>query len=901
MGGPWSLAGFAYQFRCYLSVLFARLEQQDEQYQLPAMEQLSDILDPHVDYCRIIQVKLTLTKAKLGDVLAEAYYLTEHVLAEKPDLIDFIRFQIICDGWDGQRAEPKDIDMNDVIKEGMGHKHIWNRMLVQFDEQKPIRVGIDQLSTLYSRLWQLGIKEPKEFIEQCNGKLLESFHNPAQDSSNVEQELEKLFQNLRDPTLKIFGRFLTRADFRRSKNVPWSGRELISREPGLDSLRDGRFFPRSSIMSELSSRFSQWLHDLTPDAERVPVFFIEGRRGDGKSVALLQLANNIVDLFPGVMLFHVNKQGQLPELIKSAEQLASSLPPGKRIYFLVDDLFSSTDQEEWLDRLKQAIKDVRQRIALITCGTSVQKECFAAQCRTQVSVTPYLLRPPQAAELRDIVAWYNQRTGANRPLEDFIAVDKYLVQFFFELARGVHLGTFADNMRRDLSKKNYERVRTIFAADCLDLPVPLALFPDNEDLSDLVGLSKELPLTFHDGNLSSICSSNYIQPSHPILSRAILEYWHDGRLSIEEDFALELEKLLQAFLKQDDTSMAETLLKQLLHYPYQCDSTTGDFLAMPEQKSLINHIYAVHLRSNSDQPAIKILGRWIELSRRIANLGLSPEPLEFAVKIMENLTDPSKLTGLMVSATWLISEQRPNDEAMRISALVRSSCERYPDTPGIAHALARIASLSGHRNASDLRDYLSDWLKQNPGNRDAYSLASQLLSNYPADARVFQNCLSWARKAVENNPNVGDVIKTLLKTNNRKKQVGTRSEATRHATQVKELALEWLNKGDNWKSVQGFPIIAALLNAHASCLKVVELALEWVRHQESNYQTYGLAHQVLEPLVRSGWREEEVLNATFKWIKAQTGNPHIYLVWRPLVKKYPERYSQQAFEWLVQN
>ena len=85
---------------------------------------------------------------------------------------------------------------------------------------------------------------------------------------------------------------MTAADIEaESKAAEYTG-VLTGQRPQLQHLTKGFFRDRAQIFQELWRAFTEWLLSVGSSedgTEKVPVFWIAGRSGEGKSVLLLQL------------------------------------------------------------------------------------------------------------------------------------------------------------------------------------------------------------------------------------------------------------------------------------------------------------------------------------------------------------------------------------------------------------------------------------------------------------------------------------------------------------------------------------------------------------------------------------------------------------------------------------
>src|ERR1035441_3515888 len=95
-GGAWALAGFSFQAAVFLLDFYRNLIDARE---APSIERISDVLCPaggslHV----VVQTKRTLTRSGFPRVLEEFALIIAVCRESVPELLDDLRFQIVCHG-----------------------------------------------------------------------------------------------------------------------------------------------------------------------------------------------------------------------------------------------------------------------------------------------------------------------------------------------------------------------------------------------------------------------------------------------------------------------------------------------------------------------------------------------------------------------------------------------------------------------------------------------------------------------------------------------------------------------------------------------------------------------------------------------------------------------------------
>src|SRR6202035_3972983 len=113
---------------------------------------------------------------------------------------------------------------------------------------------------------------------------------------------------------------------------------------GFSELRQGCFRNRTLIFADLWTNFTSWIseHESRSRDREIPVFWIDGRSGEGKSVLFRQLVAHYLlryqDRFP---VFEVERE-KVPVAIKERREA-----PDRPVLLVTDDLYAVRDRESW--------------------------------------------------------------------------------------------------------------------------------------------------------------------------------------------------------------------------------------------------------------------------------------------------------------------------------------------------------------------------------------------------------------------------------------------------------------------------------------------------------------------------------------------------------------------------
>src|SRR5262249_9582331 len=116
------------------------------------------------------------------------------------------------------------------------------------------------------------------------------------------------------------------------KSVEYTG-VLTGQQPQFQHLVRGFVRDRSHIFDRLFFSFTDWLSSVrelaASESDKVPVFWISGRSGEGKSVLLLQLAAAALRSKTAGTLVHLKAGDDLPRLLSTVpdrKEFADSYP-----------------------------------------------------------------------------------------------------------------------------------------------------------------------------------------------------------------------------------------------------------------------------------------------------------------------------------------------------------------------------------------------------------------------------------------------------------------------------------------------------------------------------------------------------------------------------------------------
>lgn len=360
-GGQQALKGFNFQILLLLNKIADAALNTPSNPLLINTEELSDISSFLSNEVHITQAKYTLDSNGVSKALEELWQIYLLVCREFPDLKTRSHFYITgcqqklkdlsgkIERWQPQSA--RSIEAAEFIS----NPEQLTQTLAQFKNQVQPTLEPDNSLLLIHRLVnQFYIENPVEKVEAWSHELLEAIVNRT--TSAVCKKIRK----------KLYAAYSTTEKDKRS--LIWSQNDhppatveretnkakavIVGQRATKAHLREGRF-ARRRIYNEIYKHFQEWQTTAIDDARgQIPVFWLSGRSGCGKSVALLHLLSEIKRHKPDNTLVwcaeNVNNlkaaKSWLPSLLNNEGQEEDESSPSTFIAF--DDPYSHRQYEK---------------------------------------------------------------------------------------------------------------------------------------------------------------------------------------------------------------------------------------------------------------------------------------------------------------------------------------------------------------------------------------------------------------------------------------------------------------------------------------------------------------------------------------------------------------------------
>lgn len=312
--------------------------------------------------------------------------------------------------------------------------------------------------------------------------------------------------------------------------------DAIGRRVTWTKLAAGAYMPRQSATENVLSEIERWFagFPIGRNIDFLPVFWIDGRSGDGKSVFILQVANLLISKHPNIITFHVSNPESLPEVLES---FSNTAPLESTVLFIVDDIYKIVDLKRWEYEVSSILDHVSMRFLCITCGSTPLRENFSEK----VLVTSVISMPcPSFSEdeIVELAQWFDKE-----PTYSDRSSSKILIERIIEMNGVESIGLFSHSFLSNLTQLGLgNAARLAIFMNMLDLPAPMCLIDGPDNRSQLYRLSK------NDQNHFDVFDYNGIE-CFRIVHRKIAPILVDSWFKIRRDGESSVDILASIFLE----------------------------------------------------------------------------------------------------------------------------------------------------------------------------------------------------------------------------------------------------------------------------------------------------------------------------------------------------------------
>jgi hypothetical protein len=858
-GGLWALAGFSLQTGIFLLHFYRNLS---ESRPLPSIEVMSDIVCPADKQLNVIvQVKRTLTRIKLAQALKE-FALIIRLIHERDEtpLLRSLRFQVAC----GKREAnvewpwPADAALADEIRSTLDE--------VEAYQADPfILEQADPLEDLWDLLWSQGVRDPQAIIRYAAGRLLESFGRPDRVSS-VHHELISSFENAsRRAEKRCVVSLLLAEDVTPDPNADSLRKIVVGSGFGFSELRQGCFRNRPLIFADLWTNFSSWLSEhQSPILHReIPVFWIDGRSGEGKSVLLRQLVAHLLryqDRFP---VFEIDRE-DVPKAIKERRQALD-----RPALLVTDDLYAVHNRESWGEQLAQSVETDLPLVCVLTCGPTEQREEFERRFTEPFHLTRFTVPPFKETERQEFVDWFTHRVGRTAERKTLTTENTLLVQLMFELSEGTTLVEFARRFRKRLDLSGARgAVQRILSLSALYLETPLDFLIQTDERDAISRLSQDDQRHFRLGTQS-------VNFAHAHLAGELLRPILGGsypRVSWEIAWARELSAVL---------AVPRERLPAYTHENVVTNLTLTSRLSTGERRRALKELYESHIATNHGRPAAYLLPNWFRALISDPALSLHPSPIDYACAAIASAETSEQFPPQVAVDLWRLrgrTRLTPGDLEQACWSLLSRTADQCSGGPSVIVEFLRAAS-----QPHAYRRRALEWLDNHAQHPQTFWLLASLVASAPADVAIRDRAVEWLDNNAQH-PRARQVLGPLVAS--APANVG-----------IRDRAVDWL--ANNAKDPQAYQMLVALVASARADVAIRDRALKWL---DTNAQ-HPQARQLLAALVASAPANVAIRDRALEWLDSNVQDTRAYQVLAPLVASAPGDVAigDRARNWLDSN
>jgi hypothetical protein len=737
-GGAHALSGFSFQFSLALLEVLERWKGlAGDRRAVPSVfvELLSDVVKASLGGSLVVaQVKRTQSPAAIRAGLEDLQSVYEVAAAEIPKQLSRLELELAFRTGRPEDAWPvidawveEDPDARGPVAEAVS-----------------VNLYPDPENRIYALLVnKLNAAEPVALFHRWLGGLMSATGQPAPEDrrAGLEASAKEIWASLVELEKggELRGGAYLWSPVDRPPDQVRSGGVLSGEQPTVAHLRKGFLADRPDALGRVRTRFKRWLaaRSKAEVQTTVPMFWIGGRSGSGKSALLLQLLSSLQEEGTGPVLWLSNKNERLAETARWAREAFES----ERAPVLgIDDPYAPDGPRDlvWGSFLAELTPGLEagegEGVPILVCaGPSEQAEAFARDFSSDFDIEVVELEREQPEELTRLRDWYEKRTGAEAPGPDDENV--LLVQLFFEWKAGVRLDAFAQRFRHRLQEADREtegESLVTVLADVLALNRIYVGYPSDDMRGRLTAPQADILRRLQEEEHIAIDEEpgrSGVWMAHPHLANEIYEVWFPRQATGNQrrDHFFDASRACLTSGKRTAEMMAPI---RAMAQALEADSHVLRDRIDPEFVAALPELYASAKESDAEMP-IDQLSLWMEV-QRVAGVSFDPDPVEDVLpRIEPGLCDDPSAARFFET---LISSFDRWTEARReqLSAAIMDLLARMPDWSGwprVAISAARAQAMPG------LPDLLDEWLEHRLARYPSGRVLQAALAEYPDDPR----------------------------------------------------------------------------------------------------------------------------------------------------------------------
>lgn len=469
-GGRRALAGFSYQLWISLDRFFSSIANGDQDASF-AFEGLSDLASSDGRSVYLTQVKSTLSQDALRASANEALAVDRFLELHYNELRDNFFFQVVTRRTPSNTPEFGTLSAEDLRLKGEPGER-WNNIRHRF---LPLSIQSDPYFSLAVKLFS-SVTKVFDFLDIAIGKV---FHllGANRNSSAISEDLLRLWDSRRTDSPPP-PHLLSVRDW--TPVLPSGPQILVGERPSITDVTRGCFMERPQRLYKALEQITELQRAVS--RRKLPILWLEGTSGVGKSVLLLQVLRELTLEGSAPVHFLRHFSSRLPDAILYWKN------EKRRPIIAVDDLYSPDDRsladvwnslfdlsydEHWLEGLP----------LVLTAGPFEYYDSFSRESDRRGNIEVILsqvehLDEPEKESYRQ---WFNERTGSSPnpvPEQNFVAL-----AFAYELQRNrsaPRLDQFAARFEERVHELGIlDAVQCTLSLNSLGASAPLELFKAN--------------------------------------------------------------------------------------------------------------------------------------------------------------------------------------------------------------------------------------------------------------------------------------------------------------------------------------------------------------------------------------------------------------------------------------
>jgi hypothetical protein len=877
MGAIHALRGFDYQFCVFLKTLILQWRDTPPEKRTAGPDAVTEVVSDILTALPggpiyVTQVKLSLSRSSFASALVEFAEINKAVAPVAPDL----RFGIcspVKPDWDIAKeaahwAKSRGFSELDA--------HSFARRIDILTESDPFD---DCLGVLAN---DLADRRPVDHLREMLGLLLHGSY--AGDllplSPDIWQRLNEIEKAkvAGPPGIYVW----TPAD--RPPAAVTGGETLIGQQPMAHHLREGYFAVRETLYGSMMRAVTDWLQDGTYRSDpcrRLPVFWIGGRSGSGKSVALLHVLAAAHAQGADHVMWLQDNPSLLPDALAWAAGLAKQ---GRQAVIGIDDPYSPNKRSEDPALWSQALANftgIRETgssdplPAIICCGPTEHAERFESDFISSVALEREdIPSAERSAELAELRAWYVKRKG--QPPPSLGDEDVLLVQLFFQWQTGLPLHEFSLRFKKRLEEAGGDKLREVIS--CMlcanrlyvgypDAAVTERLMPEQLDVLDR--LLKE----HHVARMTEGRTGFWL--THPHLANVIYESWHraDRSAATRREH---LARVIVDSLRCGRTPPEKTAPLWAVSRAVK-DDPDDPAAGRLDDATLVEVIPRVYGTRNTAGQGIALseLPAWIQLRASFAQLAWQPDPFDLAITGVapRNINE----TGLRLTCHKVLEslDAMTATQRRQACAAIYGLLERCQDWFEWHHVAFDASRTAPHPTLDAL---ITAWIRRHPHKTQAHYLLLDLLRAERISAEI-ADLAAEVLASPHGRPRVlADIAETLSQS----------MPTERSAAAVRDWAAAHCRERH-----AGYLLAQLVRKGEAS-------ARQWAHDWAAAWRTDPSANWVLEALCEAGSRDPMLRDQCLAWIQSGHAEANPGYLLEKVLRAFgcDPAVERAAFDWL---